>query len=140
MNTDYITEMGFARAVEYEMEMIKKTGSFETLLEISGAVRKLEAQKELILFRIIQEVLNNIIKHSGASVIAVKLDYQPSVFSMQICDNGEGFDLSPLQENNMFGLGIRNMRNRAHLIGAQFEITSTPGGGTTVNLSLPFTN
>src|ERR1700693_6163892 len=41
MNTDYITEMGFARAVEYEMEMIKKTGSFETLLEISGTVRKL---------------------------------------------------------------------------------------------------
>lgn len=50
MNTDYISEMGFARAVEYELEMIKKTGSFETVIEISGVVRKLEAQKELIRF------------------------------------------------------------------------------------------
>lgn len=140
MNTDYIAEMGFARAIEYEMEIIKKTGSFETLLEISGTARKLETQRELILFRIAQEVLNNIIKHSGAREISIKLNYQPSFFSMQIIDNGEGFDLSPLQENNKFGLGIRNMKNRAQLIGGQFEIASTLGVGTTVEIVLPFRN
>jgi two-component system, NarL family, sensor kinase len=140
MNTDYIADMGFARAVEYEMEMIKKTGSFETGFEISGTIRKLEAQKELILFRIVQEVLNNIIKHSRATMINIKLQYELSLFSLQISDNGEGFDLRPLQENSKFGLGIRNMKNRAQLIGAQFEIISTLAVGTTVNISLPFSS
>lgn len=140
MNTDYIAEMGFERAVEYELEMIKKTGSFETMLEISGVARKFQAQKELILFRIVQEVLNNIIKHSKAKLITIKLNYKPAIFLMQIIDNGCGFDITPLQENSKFGLGIRNMKNRSHLIGAQFEITSTLSVGTTVNISLPFTN
>jgi signal transduction histidine kinase len=140
MNTDYIAEMGFSRAVEYELEMIKKTGSFETVLEISGVVRKLEAQKELILFRIVQEVLNNIIRHSKAKLITIKLGYKPAIFFMQIIDNGSGFDITPLQENSKFGLGIRNMKNRAQLIGAHFEIISTIAVGTTVNISLPFTN
>ncbi len=140
MNTDYIAEMGFVRAVEYELEMIKKTGSFETVLEISGVARKLERQKELILFRILQEILNNIIKHSKASLIRISLNYKPAIFLMQIADNGIGFDIAPLQENSKFGLGIRNMENRAHLIGAQFEITSTLAIGTTVNISMPFTN
>jgi two-component system NarL family sensor kinase len=140
MNTDYIADMGFARAVEYEMDMIKKTGSFETGFEISGTIRKLEAQKELILFRIVQEVLNNIIRHSRATMINIRLQYELSVFSLQISDNGEGFDLRPLHENSKFGLGIRNMKNRAQVIGAQFEIISTLAIGTTVNISLPFTN
>jgi two-component system, NarL family, sensor kinase len=137
LNTDYVADMGLARAIEYEMEMIKKTGSFETVFEISGTVRKLETQKELILFRIVQEVLNNIIRHSKAKLINIKLNYMPFIFSIRISDNGDGFDLSLLRENSKFGLGIRNMNNRAQLVGAQFEITSTLEIGTVVNISLP---
>jgi len=88
----------------------------------------------------VQEVLNNIIKHSKAKLITIKLNYKPGIFFMQITDNGSGFDITPLQENSKFGLGIRNMKNRTHLIGARFEITSTLDLGTSVNISLPFTN
>ena len=140
MNTDYVTEMGLARSIEYELEMIKKTGSFETDLEIEGTVCKLEPQKELILFRIVQEVLNNIIKHSKATKIEVRLQYQPDIFSMQISDNGDGFDLNFLKESSKFGLGIKSMHNRGHLIGADFQITSALEKGTTAHISLPLKN
>jgi signal transduction histidine kinase len=137
LNTDYVSEMGLARSIEYEMEMIKKTGSFEIDFQIEGQVQKLETQKELILFRIVQEVLNNIMRHSKATCIEVKLDYMPDSFSMQIADNGEGFDLTALHENSKFGLGIRNMHNRAQLIGSDFNIASTITKGTTVTISVP---
>ncbi len=56
---------------------------------------------------------------------------------MQVIDNGEGFDLKALKENSKFGLGIKNMHNRAKLIGADFQINSTIGKGTTASISLP---
>ena len=137
LNTDYVIEMGLARSIEYELEMIKKSGVFQTNFEIEGQVYKIEPQKELILFRIVQEVLNNIIKHSKATNIIAKQDYKPGLFSMQIIDNGDGFDLKALKENSKFGLGIKNMHNRAKLIGADFQINSIIGKGTTASLSLP---
>jgi two-component system NarL family sensor kinase len=138
LNTDYVSDMGLLRAVEYELEMIGKGGMFSTQLTLEGLPAKLDSQKELIIFRIIQEVINNIIKHSKANKILVQVAYLPGNFSIAITDNGTGFDLSLLQgENSQFGLGLRNMHKRSQLIGASFSITSTLGTGTTVTVSLP---
>jgi two-component system NarL family sensor kinase len=139
LNTDYVTDMGLARSIEYELEMLKKTGSFDTDFEIEGGVYKLEKQKELILFRIVQEVLNNVIKHAKASRIAIKLCYQADHFSLKVMDNGQGFDLNNLQDkqNPSRGLGIKNMHNRASLIGGKFSITSIMTEGTSVDIRLP---
>jgi len=142
LNTDYVADMGLARSIEYQLEIIKKTGSFGTGLEIEGDVYRLEQQKELILFRIVQEVMNNIIKHAKATRIEVKMEYQRSYFALKIMDNGQGFVLNSFQDSNETnqGLGIRNMRNRALLIGAQFSIESTLTQGTFVNIQLPISN
>jgi signal transduction histidine kinase len=139
LNTDYVSEMGLMQAIGYELEMIRKSGAFTTILNTEGLPVKLEAQKELIIFRIIQEGINNIIKHARASTILVQLIYGPDNFSIAINDNGTGFDLTPLNagENSKFGLGLRNMHKRAQLIGAHFTIASTLGAGTTVTLLLP---
>jgi two-component system, NarL family, sensor kinase len=140
LNTDYVADMGLARSIEYELEMISKTGSFETRFDIEGIVYKLEQQQELILFRIVQELLNNILKHSKASLIHVKLDYLLPVFSIRVIDNGDGFDPGSLKGKGRSGLGIRNMQNRALLIGAGFEIDSAPGKGTRVKITVSITN
>lgn len=141
LNTDYVSEMGLVQAIGYELEMIRKSGAYATSLKTEGLPVKLEPQKELIIFRIVQEVINNIIKHARATTILVQLTYQPESFSISINDNGTGFDLTPLNagENSKFGLGIRNMHKRAQLIGAHFSIASTLGAGTTVTLLLPRT-
>jgi signal transduction histidine kinase len=138
LDTDYVQEMGLQRAIEYELEMIKKTGIIETNMIVEGSLFRLEKQKELILFRIVQETFNNILKHSGAKKIELNIDYTPSSFTLVIRDDGKGIDLQPLNEaSNNFGLGIRNMHSRAKLIGADFNMTSKIGEGTEVKIVLP---
>ena len=137
LDTDYVQEMGLQRAIEYELEMIKKTGTVETSMIVEGAMFRLEKQKELILFRIVQETFNNILKHAGAKTINVNINYG-NAFTLVIKDDGKGVNLDPLHEgkNNNFGLGIRNMHSRAKLIGAEFNMNSVIGKGTEVEIVL----
>ena len=138
LDTDYVQEMGLQRAIEYELEMIRKTGIIETNLFVEGSMFRLQKQNELILFRIVQETLNNILKHANAKSINVNINYS-NAFTLIIKDDGKGLNLDPLSEekNNNFGLGIRNMHSRAKLIGADFSLTSQPGQGTEVKIVLP---
>lgn len=142
LDTDYVKEMGFQRAIEYELEMMHKTDTIKTSLIVDGDIIRLEKQKELILFRIVQETFNNIIKHAEAGSLEVNIFYKPTEIKLLITDNGKGIDLTPLREDNStnFGLGIRNMHNRAKLIGADFQMTSTLGKGTRVQIVLPLEN
>ncbi len=138
LDTDYVAQMGLLRSVEYELEMIQKTGTLQTKLNVEGSVYKFDRQKELILFRIVQEILHNIIKHAGATAVAVQFIYTDDVLKLIVTDDGKGFDLSPFNEenNSSFGLGIRNMHNRAKLMGAEFSMQSKTGEGTTATILL----
>jgi two-component system, NarL family, sensor kinase len=141
LNTSFITEVGLMRSIEYELDMLGKSGGLVTRLETDGTPVKLDAQKELILFRIVQEVFNNIIKHAGATEVLILINFLPGAVKITITDNGKGFDLTfNINENPNFGLGLRNMQNRAQLVGAEFKLTSIPRKGTTVTLSLPFSS
>ena len=138
LDTDYVKEMGLLRAIEYELELIRKTGTINTQLIADGHISRLDKQKELILFRIVQETFNNIIKHSEAKNLVVNITYSLTEMTLSITDDGKGVDLSPLNESNSgFGLGIRNMHSRAKLIGADFNMHSSTGKGTTVKIVLP---
>ena len=138
LDTDYVQEMGLQRAIEYELEMIRKTGIIETSMIVEGSLFRLEKQKELILFRIVQETFNNILKHAGAKSINVNINYAPTSFTLIVKDDGKGVNLQPLNEgeNNNLGLGIRNMHSRAKLIGADFKMSSIIGEGTEVKIVL----
>lgn len=142
LDTDYVKEMGLQRAIEYELEMIQKTGTMRTGLEVEGAMVRFDKQKELVLFRILQETFNNIIKHAEATALEVAVYYRPYEMELIITDNGKGVDLTPLNEgnNSSFGLGIRNMHSRAKLIGAEFSMSSIVQKGTTVKIILPIEN
>lgn len=138
-NTDNISAIGLVRAVEYELDMIKKTGVHKTSFNVEGKIKKLEPQTELILFRIVQETLHNIIKHAEASSIWISARYTENDLGLEIKDNGKGFH--PTAESDQdtdSGLGIRNMHNRAWLIGAKFNLNSIKNEGTSVTIVLPF--
>lgn len=138
LNADAIVEMGLLRSIEYELELIKKTGRYQTNLIKEGDLQPLSHKDELILFRIFQEALNNVFKHSKASEITLRINYNSSNFSMLISDNGVGFNTSVLsrQGDEAVGYGITNIANRAALIGADFKITSEEGNGTTIIIDL----
>lgn len=137
LNPDIIRKIGVNGAVERELLIVAKTGQYEVNLSQDGNYYRLDPQKELIIFRIFQEVLNNIIKHAKAKTVNVTLEYLPDIFNLTVSDDGKGFDTGWLDSYR--GLGIQNMRNRAKLIGADIQFTSALGKGTIISVTLPFT-
>lgn len=135
MNTDYVEDLGLMRAIEYELEMIQKSGALKTRMEIIGNNYKFDKQKELIAFRIIQEVFNNTIKHAQASYISVNAVFEERHIELTVTDDGVGMDIQSGQDvTNNLGLGIRNMQSRAKMIDGNFNIKSVPGNGTSIIL------
>lgn len=139
LNTDSIASMGLVRAIEQELEIFRKSG-FHTTLYTEGEIRKMEPQQELILFRIVQESLNNIIKHAEAKTIRVTALYTSTELDLQVEDDGKGAapDELDMEGNSYKSLGLRNMNNRARMIGGSFAIHSVPGNGTIIKLTIPF--
>ncbi len=137
LNADSILAMGLIKSIEFELELIKKTGKFDTKLMLEGNPYTLTQKQELVLFRIFQETINNVIKHSKASEINMSLTYNSANFIMHIYDNGIGFNASFTSEKPRPSSGIRNIRNRAGVIGAACKIDSEEGKGAGVIITLP---
>jgi signal transduction histidine kinase len=89
-----------------------------------------------MLYRLAQEALNNVVKHARADCVDIVLDRTPEYVSLIIEDNGVGFDLSAPKTADR-GLGLIGMRERAALVGANLQIESAPGKGTTVIVRAP---
>lgn len=88
---------------------------------------------KLMLYRIIQEALNNIIKHAGATAVQIQLTRNAQAILLQVQDNGQGF----APDNVRNGLGLNNIRNRAELFGGSVAINTAPGAGCTVQVTIP---
>ncbi|MCY7292011.1 MAG: sensor histidine kinase [Ferruginibacter sp.] len=135
LSGDKMADLGLTDAVENELKIISNTGQFETSLTISGDPFKLSPQNEMVIFRIVQESLNNVLKHSKADNIRVNINYEVEYFKLSVSDDGAGFD-ADLLEAKKTGIGLNNMKSRATLIGARFSINSKPWEGTTVLVEL----
>lgn len=136
---DRINELGLVEATSNELKILEQSGQVETNLKIVGEPFKLAPQKELVLFRIMQEALNNAIKYSKSNLIEVELNFASLSFMICVRDFGVGFDMSKL-ENGKRGVGTKSMISRAELIGAHIDIISQPGNGTTICAILPLEN
>ncbi len=135
LHGDKIAELGLQASIENELKILENTGQFKTNLNLAGYAYKLEPQKEMVLFRIVQEALNNSIKHAKAKNIHVTLDYGISIFKLCIKDDGVGFDINTLTATKT-GIGLKSMQNRAALIGATFNIESLTQQGTSITITL----
>jgi two-component system NarL family sensor kinase len=100
---------------------------------------RLPAATELHLFRIVQEAINNIEKHSRAKTVKVHLKAEDAAVTLKIQDDGCGFDskVSRRSKSAGHGLGLSNMRERALSVGGSYEIHSTKGKGTTILVRVP---
>jgi signal transduction histidine kinase len=136
MNGDKIADLGLQEAIENELKIIQNTGLFSTRVTIAGKPYKLKPQNEMVIFRIVQETLNNILKHSKAQNIVADINYEPDIYKLYIRDDGTGFEISSLEAGKT-GIGLKNMESRAALIGAAFSIESAGNQGTTVAIHLP---
>jgi PAS domain S-box-containing protein len=99
---------------------------------------RLTSEIETTIYRLAQEALNNVAKHARATLVDVVLERRPATLSLIIEDNGVGFDPAGVDGAGRH-LGLIGMRERAALLGAEFQIESSPGRGTTVILRTPAT-
>ncbi|HEY6062947.1 MAG TPA: ATP-binding protein, partial [Chitinophagaceae bacterium] len=136
MNADIIIQQGLLRAVEEEIKRIRLAGLFTLDYTITGIPVYMNAQQELIIFRIIQEAFNNIIKHAKPRSASLKLHYTDIKMHFTITDNGIGFDTG--QSDKSRQAGLKNMAARAKMLGGTMLIESHPGHGTTLNFTIPF--
>lgn len=140
LNSIHLSEQYLSESIKRELDIINRTEEYTTEFELKGEEQVFEPQKQLIVFRIVQEILNNIVKHAHAQQIRVECDYSPDFLALKVIDNGVGFDPSSLVITNgkSSGTGLGNITYRAKLIGATVNIDSQKGSGTIITLNIPF--
>ena len=139
LHTERIAQIGLLEALRFELDTLSKAGLLEVDFQLEGAEQIFDEQKSIFLFRIFQELLNNILKHSKATRIEMLLKYSAdNRFMMRITDNGVGFDVEGKKKSisSSSGVGLKSIFNRAKLIGAEIDMLSEPGKGTTVIIEL----
>ncbi len=138
LNPDFISELGLYGAIEQQLQLLQKTGEYKTAFMVTGDTYKTDQQRELVVFRIVQELLNNTVKHAAANEVSITMDYQANQLVITVHDNGKGFDIDAMQSvQNNNGLGLRNMLSRMILIKGFITINSKPMEGTTAVIELP---
>ena len=139
LNTSYLRNNGLIKTVEQQVQQLAKSGRYEVAYSVNGNTLYMDEKKELILFRIIQEALNNIIKHSQASQIFIHLQYLEHVMELTIGDNGKGFDVEGFfHQQSLRSSGLQNIINRINIIQATHRLTSMAGKGTTLQITTPY--
>jgi signal transduction histidine kinase len=104
--------------------------------KLTGKPGRLRGSLEGVLYRLAQELLQNIMKHARASEASVLLDCLPTAVRLTVEDNGKGFELARLREATA-GLGLRLIREQVDLLEGLLEIDSQPQGGTRIHIELP---
>lgn len=133
LSSEVIINNGFLKALEFEIEQINKTFQYNISLKVTGESVFMEAEKELTIFRIIQEALHNIFKHAAATQISIQVYFSEHDLDVKVIDNGKGFDLSLITDKN----GLNNIKNRAISINGTVNIESALKKGTIVHLKTP---
>jgi two-component system sensor histidine kinase DegS len=135
-----LDDLGLIPAVKWLASDLEKTYGIPTAINISGDQRQLASETELLIFRIIQEALTNIRKHSQATKALVNLDFTPHAVKIMVQDDGKGFETpdSVVDFAKKGKLGLTGIQERAQLLRGKLDIESKPGEGTRLNLEVPF--
>ena len=123
-----------ADAVEAELNALETATGIESVLQVEGDLSSLSDSQKIVLFRVVQESLSNVRKHSDATKVSVSLRSKRTFVELTVTDDGRGFDPRLLDTER---LGLAGISERVRLLGGAVEIETTPGAGTTVRAALP---
>jgi signal transduction histidine kinase len=130
-----ILEQGLVAALQWMTQRFERRTGIETVFRSSHETLKLPPGIPLVAYRTAQEALTNISKHAQATRVSVDLSASRGILSLEITDNGRGLRPEDLAKARSFG--IRGLHERADTVGGWIELSSTPGHGTTMLLSVP---
>lgn len=133
-----LLKLGLPAALEDLFKKLSNLEGIQATFSLEGNPHELSQATALGLYRVIQEGLNNCLKHAEASIISCKLRFQPKGLHLSFEDNGKGFDLEGLlkSKDSVKGLGVKNIESRVNILGGQLKHTSAPGKGTQIHIEL----
>lgn len=131
-----LEKMGLQQALEALRRSVPETSGVQVTLICDDKSRRLEPKLELMLFRIVQELLNNSLKHAQANAISIKLQLTEKEATVHYADNGVGFDYLEVQQKGQ-GMGVVTLQSRVDLLRGKIEIRSLAGVGTQVEVKVP---
>ena len=130
-----LSKFGLCDALEDLFEDVADTNTIEVHHAIDGSGQRFEEKTEIMIYRIVQEMLNNTLKHAKASQIEFNLQLGNGKITIHYKDNGKGFDRSDKAENK--SLGLSGITTRADYLKAELELQTKPGSGCRYNLVIP---
>jgi two-component system, NarL family, sensor kinase len=133
LNLDWVDSITLEEFIQNELNKLESAEFCKTNFEKKGESMTIDKDIKLILIRIIQECLNNAIKHAEPKIISILVENNGPYLSIKVKDDGKGFN--PNIKSN--GSGMYNLKNRMATIGGEIKILSEEGSGTEVKLSLP---
>ena len=138
LSSDFVKSRGLYDILKSELKSISASKNIQCEINLTGGERILNPDEELIVYRIAQEAIHNIIKHAQAKKVNVALHNDPNKFLMTIVDDGVGFDKNKLFD--LDGIGFLNMVQRSKFLNGNFNIESAPTKGCTITLEIPRKN
>jgi signal transduction histidine kinase len=131
-----LDDLGLQPALEWHAKQFQRQTGIVVSLDLSLPTDRLPTELETVIFRITQEALTNIARHSGTKAAALSISYNEENLHVEISDRGRGFDLAPVLARRD-AIGLAGVRERVHLAGGSLEIVSQPGQGTRLNATFP---
>jgi two-component system, NarL family, sensor kinase len=133
LNPEWLDRMSMQEAIGKEMTRISNLHLLEVHIDMKGEEFIIPARDKIIIFRVVQEIVNNILHHAGAANLWMSMDFENGLMLIRIRDDGKGFDKHLVMKKD--GIGLKNIFNRADMINAKVDLESTHGMGTTYSLS-----
>ena len=135
----HLDDLGLSATLRWYATRLHELTSIHVRVDIDGDEPELDDAVKITIFRIVQESLNNVVKHSHATNVNIKIDYRQKEARILVRDNGMGFDMDSVQSRiGRVSLGLAGMEERAILMGGEVEIHSRPNYGTEVEARIPY--
>jgi signal transduction histidine kinase len=137
LRPSHLDDLGLPAALRWYAHDVQERTHLTMQVEINGRERPVSPAVKTALFRIAQEALTNVVKHAEATNAGIELTYGPDAVRVQVTDNGRGFD-TRASASSRPSWGLTGMQERATLLGGKFVLSSRPGAGTKVEVSIPY--
>ena len=133
-----LDDLGLAAALSWLARNLEQRTGLHVELTVEGIEERLDPELETLVFRLVQEALTNVLRHSGERQAAVVVSRNAGLLELRISDRGRGFDAQgAFASREAAGSGLRGMRDRLELFGGRLELASAPGQGTVVSAIVP---
>lgn len=138
LNSDLIQSQGLIKALQGEVERVRRCTKLVVDLQITGEPIYLPCEKEQFVFRIVQEAFNNVLKHAKAKRVGLTLHYNNTMLDLNIKDDGEGFDEASVKASGKIMSGLASIQNRMKLFNGTLRLKTELQQGTELFVTIPY--